>query len=216
MWSPEMFAVPDKVTVRRPFSLDGVLIGVGVDLTADQVRALGGRLNAMLDGGWVVASPDPFARRGKPRPRPSSLPPVVRNEMLKRINPAPGALGLKCTAVGLSISCEVQDGVPPFTLVLKDSNLDVLDSKSGMTRNYMFSVPDGGEYIVSVSDGSGASTWQKVVIQSMSSGQSAKPRPGKRAAAEVPSVSDEPVVDVDGAAFDEQISDSVTEGVERE
>lgn len=164
-----MFSVPDRVTVRRAFSLDGVRVAAGTDLSADQVRALGGRLNALLDGGWVVASPDPFARKGAARPRPTSLPPVIRDEMIRRINPAPPVpLGLKCTAVGLSISCEVEGGVPSFSLTLKDESLEVIDSRSGSGRTFMFTVPDGGQYIVTVTDGQGASTWQKVVIQSAS------------------------------------------------
>lgn len=164
-----MFAVPDAVTVRRAFSLDGVDVPAGTSLSAAQVEALGARLNALLDGGWVVASPDPFARRGRERPRPSSLPPVIRNEMIRRLNPSPPVpLGLKCTAVGLSISCEVEGGVPSFTLTLKDESLEVIDSRSGSGRTFMFTVPDGGQYIVTVTDGQGASTWQKVVIQSAS------------------------------------------------
>lgn len=159
-----MFSVPDSVVVRRPFTLGGAAIPVGASLTKEQVVLIGRGLNALLDNGTLVAVPDPFARRNRP-PRPTSLPPGIRDAMLGRLSPVL-PLSVKMTPVGLSLSVEVTGGVMPFDVTLYDRQGDVIDSKSGSKRSFAFLVDLGGEFTVTVEDAAGASASDTIVVPS--------------------------------------------------
>ena len=161
-----MFRVPTQVVVRRPISLNGVVVPPGTQLSKAQVLALGHNLNALLDSGYVTATPDPFARRGKARPEPTSLPPVIRKALVAKLNGPAEPLAVSLSAAGLAISVSIIGGTSPFDLVLLDSKGDVLDGKSTSTRTSMFTPVDGGEYTVTVTDSSGGSASSKIVIQS--------------------------------------------------
>jgi len=161
-----MFRVPDAVVTRRPISLNGAVVPAGTTLSKAQVLALGKGLDALLDGGFVVASPDPFARKGKARPQPTSLPPVIRNALVKKLNGPVQPLAVSLTAAGLAISVSITGGTSPFDLVLLDRNGEVLDGKSTSTRTSMFTPVDGGEYTVTVTDSSGGSASSTIIIQS--------------------------------------------------
>lgn len=150
-----MFRVPDKVTVRRPFRLDGALVPVGTVLDKPQVARLGRKLNPLLDNGTLVAAPDPFARKGKARPQPTSLPPSVYNAFMGRSSEP---LAVKAKALRKSVSVEVTGGVPSFTVAVAGQE----QSKS--SRTFAFTVNSVGSHEVTVVDGSGAQASTSVVI----------------------------------------------------
>lgn len=162
-----MFKVPDKVTVRRPFRLDGALVPAGTVLTKPQVAKLGRKLNPLLDNGTLVAAPDPFARKGKPHPRPTSLPPSVYNAFMKR-SIAPLAITAK--ALHKSVSVEVTGGIPSFTVAVDGQE----QSKS--SRAFAFTVTAVGTHEVTVVDGNGdtAATSVTIIVD--------KPKPAPKAA----------------------------------
>lgn len=163
-----MFRVPDAVVVRRPISLDGVVVPPGTQLTKAQVEKIGKGLNALLDSGYLTANPDPFARKGKARPAPTSLPPVIRNAMVKNLNGPVAPLSVSLSAAGLAISVSITGGTAPFDLVLKDNKGDVLDGKTTSTRTSMFSPEDGGDYTVVVTDSSAGTASASIFVQSVS------------------------------------------------
>lgn len=157
-----MFKVPDSVTVRRPFTLDGAPVPVGVTLTKQQVLALGQKLNPLLDNGTLVAVPDPNGRRNKP-PRPTSLPPVILNAYLRH-QCAP--LSVSAKALGKSVSVTVSNGVPSFTVVV-DEGKPFEQSQSKSSRSFAFTVNGVGTHSVDVTDGAGAtaSTQFTIVVE---------------------------------------------------
>lgn len=108
--------------------------------------ALGRNLNALLDSGWVVASPDINARRDR-QPRPSSLPPVIRSAMLGKIGPKRDPLSLSAKVVGKSVSVEVAGGVQPFTVTVLGS------AQTKSSRTFAFTVDSVGEHEATVEDG---------------------------------------------------------------
>lgn len=118
--------------------------------------ALGRNLNALLDGGWVVASPDINARRDR-QPRPSSLPPVIRDAMLGKLT-AP--LVVVAKSMGEAISVTVDGGNAPFTVTLDGGS-----SQTKSSRSFAFTGAGDGAHKVAVVDGSGrkASTAVSVV-----------------------------------------------------
>jgi hypothetical protein len=168
-----MFQVPSNVVVRRPISLNGAIVPAGTSLSQEQVEALGRNLNALLDSGYVVATPDPFARKGKARPTPSSLPPVIRDAMIKKIAPQV-PIQLSATVVGDAISCEITGGLMPFTVTLKDEDAKVLDVQTGSKRTFAFTGLADGNYIVVAQDPSGGDVFKTVSIQAKS--EPKKPR----------------------------------------
>jgi hypothetical protein len=155
-----MFRVPSSVVTRRPISLQGQVVPAGTALSKDQVLALGKGLNALLDSGYVVANPDPFARKGKARPTPTSLPPVIRNAMVSRLT-APEPLSVFATVVGDSISVEVNGGVPSF-----DVSLDGGDHQTKSSRTFAFTGVSEGTHEIVVTDGNGEVTASLVAVNS--------------------------------------------------
>lgn len=145
-----MFAVPSSVVVRRPISLNGAIVPAGTSLSKVQVQALGRNLNALLDSGVVVAKPDPFARKGKARPTPSSLPPVIRNAMVAKLTAAQ-PLSVIVRVAGDTVSVEIVGGVPTFTVSLDDNDAEVKPS-----RTVSFLNVSDGTHVISVTDGSGS------------------------------------------------------------
>jgi len=143
-----MFQVPSNVVVRRPISLNGAIVPAGTSLSQEQVKALGRNLNALLDSGYVVATPDPFARKGKARPTPSSLPPVIRDAMIKKLGTP---LGVSATVAGNAISVSVTGGVQPFTVTIDNTNPQTKSS-----RTFAFTGINAGDHEIEVVDGSGA------------------------------------------------------------
>ena len=160
-----MFRVPDSVVTRRPISLQGVVVPAGTTLSKAQVEALGKGLNALLDSGFVVAAPDPYARKGNARPRPTSLPPVIRNAMVGKLTGS-APLSVSASVVGDAISVEVAGGVPSFTVTL-----DGGDAKSKSSRTFSFTGVQPGAHMVEVSDGSGAAASVAVEV-----GEPAEPK----------------------------------------
>ena len=144
-----MFQMPNSVVVRRPITLDGVLVPAGTSLSKQQVIDLGRELNALLDSGFVVALPDPYERPGRP-PRPTSLPPVIRNAMLGKMS-AP--LAVSATVAGDAISAVVTGGVPQFTVTI---NSALPQSKSSRTFAFTGVVP--GDHRIEVTDGAGSTS----------------------------------------------------------
>ena len=153
-----MFQVPSSVVVRRPISLNGAIVPVGTPLSKAQVEALGRNLNALLDSGVVVATPDPFARKGKARPTPSSLPPVIRNAMVAKLTTAQ-PLSVIARVAGDAVSVEIVGGVPTFTVSLDDGNAEAKPS-----RTTAFSNVSDGDHVISVTDGSGNTSEARVEV----------------------------------------------------
>ena len=143
-----MFQVPSSVVVRRPITLNGVVVPAGTSLSKDQVVDLGRELNALLDSGFVVALPDPNERRGKAQPRPTSLPPVIRNAMLGKMGTP---LSVSATAAGNAISVSVTGGVPSFTVTIDGA---LPQTKS--SRTFAFTGINPGDHQIEVTDGAGA------------------------------------------------------------
>jgi hypothetical protein len=170
-----MFRVPDSVVTRRPISLQGVVVPAGTTLSKAQVEALGKGLNALLDSGFVVAAPDPFARKGKAHPRPTSLPPVIRNAMVGKLTGVP--LSVSASVVGDAISVEVAGGVPSFTVTLDGGG-----AKSKSSRTFSFTGVGPGAHTVEVSDGSGATA--SVVVEVAEPAEPKKPHRKKDEAGE--------------------------------
>lgn len=146
-----MFRVPDSVVTRRPISLNGAVVPAGTTLSKAQVESLGKGLNALLDSGYIVAAPDPFARKGKSRPQPTSLPPVIRNAMVKKLNGPSVPLSLEAKVAGKSVSVEVTGGVPSFTVTI-----DGEDAQTKSSRTFAFMVDGVGTHEAKVVDGAGA------------------------------------------------------------
>lgn len=163
-----MFRVPDSVVVRRPISLNGVVVPPGTTLSKNQVIALDKELNALLDSGYVVARPDPNARRGKP-PRPTSLPPVIRNAMIAKITGVK-PLSMIARVIGDAVSVEIVGGVPTFTV-----SLDGSSSEEKPSRTIAFSQVSEGEHVISVTDGSGNTCEARVEVVAPDGAQK-KPR----------------------------------------
>lgn len=157
-----MFRVPDSVVTRRPISLQGAVVPAGTTLSKEQVEALGKSLNSLLDSGYVVANPDAYARKGKARPQPSSLPPVIRNAMVGRITAGVAAPSLQVKTVGDSVSLVVSDGVAPFTVTVDETGQ--ADTKS--SRTFSFSGLGAGSFTAHVFDGSGQKGSVSFVIDS--------------------------------------------------
>ena len=151
-----MFRVPDSVVVRRPITLQGVVVPAGTTLSKAQVEACGRNLNALLDSGYLVATPDPNARKDR-QPQPSSLPPVVRNAMLRR-GPVTDPLAVSAKAMGKQVSVSVSGGVPSFTVRIDDQE----QTKS--SRTFAFTVYGVGTHKVLVSDGAGGEASTNVTI----------------------------------------------------
>lgn len=143
-----MFRVPDSVVTRRPITLLGVIVPAGTTLSKTQIESLGRNFNALIDGGYVVATPDPFARKGRAVPRPSSLPPVIRAGLLAK-SPARHPLSVGAKVAGKAVSVEVEGGVSPFTVTVGS------DVQVKKTRTFAFTVNSVGTHEVSVSDGGG-------------------------------------------------------------
>lgn len=154
-----MFKVPDSVTVRRPFTLDGAPVPVGATLTKQQVLSLGQKLNPLLDNGTLVAVPDPNGRRNKP-PRPTSLPPAILNAYLRHQSPP---LSVSAKALGKSVSVTVSNGVPSFTAVV-DPGEPTEQSETKSSRSFAFTVNGVGTHAVEVTDGSGATASARFTI----------------------------------------------------
>jgi hypothetical protein len=152
-----MFRVPSSVVVRRPISIQGTVVPVGTTLTKEQVVALGKGLNSLLDNGTLVATPDPFARKDR-QPKPTSLPPVIRNAMIAKLGPAVKPLTVLAKAVGKSVSVEVDGGVQPFTVSVDDQE------QTKKTRTFAFTVTAVGSHTVTVTDGNGNTASDTVVI----------------------------------------------------
>jgi hypothetical protein len=150
-----MFQVPNSVVVRRPITLNGVLVPAGTSLSKQQVIDLGRELNALLDSGFVVALPDPNERRGRP-PRPTSLPPVIRNAMLGKMS---SPLAVSATVAGNAVSVVVTGGVPQFTVTIDNA---LPQSKS--SRTFAFTGVGAGDHQIEVTDGAGAKSDYSVKV----------------------------------------------------
>lgn len=153
-----MFRVPDSVVTRRPFMLSGVAVPAGTTLSKAQVVALGRSLDALLDSGYVVALPDPFARKGRAVPRPSSLPPVIRDAMVAKLTGA-AVVSALVTVVGGALSVVVSGGVPSFEV-----SLDGGKPQHKSSRTFAFTGVSAGEHEVTVVDGSGGTESVAVTV----------------------------------------------------
>ena len=167
-----MFRVPDAVVVRRPISLQGQVVPAGTTLSKAQVQALGRNLNALLDSGYVTATPDPYARKGKARPTPTSLPPVIRNALVNKLTGLP--LAVSATAVGDSISVEVSGGTPSFTVTL-----DGAEPKTKSSRTFSFSGVEAGDHQVEVTDGAGGTAAVSVTVAAAEEKKPARKKTGE-------------------------------------
>lgn len=168
-----MFRVPDAVVVRRPISLQGQVVPAGTTLSKAQVQALGRNLNALLDSGYVTATPDPYARKGKARPTPTSLPPVIRNALVGKLTGS-APLSLDVKAVGDSVSVSVSGGVPPFTVSLDGGEPLVKSS-----RTFGFSGVESGVHTVLAADGAGAQAEAHVEVAAPEEKKPARKKTGE-------------------------------------
>lgn len=167
-----MFTVPDAVVVRRPITLNGVVVPAGTTLSKAQVLALGRELNALLDSGYVTATPDPYARKGKARPAPTSLPPVIRNALVNKLSGAP--LSVSAKVVGDSISVEVVGGTPSFTVTL-----DNAEPQKKSSRTFSFSGVLAGDHQVEVTDGAGGTAEVSVTVAAAEEKKPARKKTGE-------------------------------------
>lgn len=167
-----MFRVPDAVVTRRPISLNGAVVPAGTTLSKVQVEALGKGLNSLLDSGYVVASPDPYARKGKSRPQPTSLPPVIRDAMVKKITGG-SPVSVTATVAGDAVSVSVAGGVPSFTVTLDGEGASTKSS-----RTFAFTGVAAGDHHVEVTDGNGG---MAVCVVSVAAAEEPAKKPSKRA-----------------------------------
>ena len=153
-----MFSVPDSVVVRRPFTLKGVKVPTGTSLTKDQVVALGRELDALLDNGTLVATPDPFARKNK-QPQPTSLPPVIRNAMLGKLKSAAAPLSIDTKAAALSVAVTITGGLTKWDVDYGDGSTATVATR---TASHVYKA--GGTYTVTCKDSTGQTAIKSLTV----------------------------------------------------